>query len=321
MAHPFAHLDTVNDPDEDLSQPRFVMDFSLCRVAKQLRLLGYDAVCDERLRHQNLLAVAQLQRRIIVTGSPQLTSQIERHNRLAARIASQESQEPRAVTGYNSEGESVYDSDSSEHDNAIRFVHVHSADPHEVCVRKVFVACGLTWNNRHVFSRCVFCNRLIKDIPKQCAEGKVHPTVFRVYANFYQCPECGRVYWGMDGDVFVNYKALRTVEHLRSMVAHFVSPDPEGNQPCPSSRYPALPPLKRHFLSFPRVAKGLIFSFLPAEDLSSFVTAFPAMRELAELVHGGGDSEFQSEKMGQRKGRVAKVSSRVGHRAARETPK
>ena len=45
------------------------------------------------------------------------------------------------------------------------------------------------------FSRCLLCNALLKDIPRGDVEGKVPDFIFYHQKVFFQCPECGRIYW------------------------------------------------------------------------------------------------------------------------------
>jgi uncharacterized protein with PIN domain len=45
------------------------------------------------------------------------------------------------------------------------------------------------------FSRCLLCNSLLNDIPRGEAEGKVPDFIFYHQKEFFQCPECARIYW------------------------------------------------------------------------------------------------------------------------------
>lgn len=218
-------LDTRDDPDEDLTLPRFVMDFSMFRVAKQLRLLGYDVVCDQRLRSEQLITVAAQQHRVLVSGSRFLAPQADRYNRLIQRDRQRRQQgvpKTRKIVGYNSDGESEYEASSgsgSDDEPPLRVIQVKATDPHDVTLRTVMQQMALEWCDDRIFSRCVTCNRLIKPVEKAQVDGLVHPTVFRVYRHFYQCGVCKKVYWGVDNGVIVNYKAMRTIEYLKRYCA------------------------------------------------------------------------------------------------------
>mmetsp|Transcript_76049 Transcript_76049/g.88428 ORF Transcript_76049/g.88428 Transcript_76049/m.88428 type:complete len:421 (-) Transcript_76049:104-1366(-) len=221
VASVLASLDTCDDPDEDPSLPRFVMDFSMFRVAKQLRLLGYDVVCDQRLRCEQLITVATQQHRVLVSGSRFLAPQADRYNRMLQRDKQRRRAgvpKVRKVVGYNSDGESEYESSSSNESDdepPLKVIQVKATDPHDVTLRHVMQEMKLEWSDDRIFSRCVTCNRLIKPVEKSSVSGLVHPTVFRVYRHFYQCSVCKKVYWGVDNGVIVNYKAMRTIEYLK----------------------------------------------------------------------------------------------------------
>ena len=58
-------------------EEKYVMDFSLFRVAKQMRLLGCDVACDRTIRHAQVLAIAKRDDRIIVTASRKFVPHLE----------------------------------------------------------------------------------------------------------------------------------------------------------------------------------------------------------------------------------------------------
>jgi len=45
------------------------------------------------------------------------------------------------------------------------------------------------------FTRCLLCNALLDNIPKEAAEGKVPDYVFVHEKEFSRCPDCSRIYW------------------------------------------------------------------------------------------------------------------------------
>ncbi|CUG87085.1 Hypothetical protein, putative [Bodo saltans] len=314
-------LDTSCDPDEDLHRLRFVMDFSMFRVAKQLRLLGYDVVCDARLPHHLLLPLAAQQKRLIVSGSRTLPPQVQRHNKDllrqqlfretsaaattggAAGKSSGGLRKLRVVIGYNSDGESEYENSSSDDDiddeQPVELLQVNATDAHDKTLHTIMHAKSLVWDPTKIFTRCVTCNRLIKAIDRKIAEPRVHPTVFRVYRNFYQCPICEKVFWGVDNGVIVNFKALRTIEYLKryappvSATTPLSSTSPASSSPVVLGRQ--FPTFRRHFLSYPRAVKCLIFDFLDAEGLDAAAAAFPMLAELVNIVRNGDSRRFVPE--------------------------
>ncbi|MGC8809613.1 MAG: Mut7-C RNAse domain-containing protein, partial [bacterium] len=54
---------------------------------------------------------------------------------------------------------------------------------------------SLKFAEENIFSRCLLCNELLKQLPKEEAEGKVPDFIFRLYDAFHSCPRCQRIYW------------------------------------------------------------------------------------------------------------------------------
>lgn len=44
-------------------------------------------------------------------------------------------------------------------------------------------------------TRCLRCNVMLEEIPKERAEGRVPVYVYLKYDRFSRCPSCGRIYW------------------------------------------------------------------------------------------------------------------------------
>jgi uncharacterized protein with PIN domain len=45
------------------------------------------------------------------------------------------------------------------------------------------------------FSRCLVCNVLLNEMPREEAEGKVPDFIFYQRKEFFRCPQCSRIYW------------------------------------------------------------------------------------------------------------------------------
>ena len=46
-----------------------------------------------------------------------------------------------------------------------------------------------------ILTRCIECNSMLESMGKSQAAGKVPPTVFEIRDEFWQCPDCRRIYW------------------------------------------------------------------------------------------------------------------------------
>lgn len=296
--------------------PRFVMDFSLFRVARQLRLLGFDAACEEPWRHVHLQQIARSEGRIIVTASRKFAKSIERSQRLALQeypnekyaVGELTSKLPcgnKTLVGYNSEGESEYEFEPEE-TAPLQYILVDPSANFKAQAEKIIRTLGLAWDPNKIFSRCVQCNGTIFAEDKATVEGDVHPTVFRLYSNFYRCAGCRRVYWGMDEGVVLNYKSLRTVEHARALCERALAPSSRVTSPTHevpvchknwgSAPLGGLSPslsLRVHLFAYPRNIKCLIISFLSSSDHELLVKAFPMFVELVGVVQRGESWTFK----------------------------
>lgn len=50
--------------------------------------------------------------------------------------------------------------------------------------------------NRRLFTRCLDCNVEVGRVDKTMLEGKVPPKSFEGFEEFFQCPNCKKIYWG-----------------------------------------------------------------------------------------------------------------------------
>lgn len=75
-----------------------------------------------------------------------------------------------------------------------KFVIVEENEPPKQ-VQELFSKLALRLEEEKIFSRCLLCNELLKQLPKEEAEGKVPDFIFRLYDTFHSCPRCQRIYW------------------------------------------------------------------------------------------------------------------------------
>ena len=45
------------------------------------------------------------------------------------------------------------------------------------------------------FARCTACNGRIDPVPKEAVRSRLEPLTKKYYAEFFQCRECGKIYW------------------------------------------------------------------------------------------------------------------------------
>lgn len=241
------------------TSPSFVLEYSLFRVAKTLRLMGYDTVCDSQLRGMDVIRLGQVEKRIVVTGSAKL------HSRLSSLVSRSNQPRTRQIVGYNSDGESEYDSGDSASSTPVQYIKVDPSKSHLDTAVVILQALNLRWDEDKVFSRCVVCNCTIGAVPKEEIRSQVAANVFDLYEQFYICRGCKKVYWGVDHNRNVlNYKAFRTLEYLRRSVAALL--DGSGGPPR----------LHVHILSLPLKLKSRVMSFLDSASHLALNVAFPS---------------------------------------------
>ena len=62
-------------------------------------------------------------------------------------------------------------------------------------LKQLIGECDLSLDREKLFSRCLLCNDLLKEISPEEAHGKVPDYVLYHLERFFQCPQCQRVYW------------------------------------------------------------------------------------------------------------------------------
>lgn len=129
---------------------RFFVDRMLGKVAKWLRILGYDAV------YGSIETASQIETlcgegRIIVTGNTRW----------------------RHLPG----------------------VFLCESTRFEDQCRKLAAAGLIRREQFNPFSRCLQCNQLLEDVPREEVFGLVPEYVYATALSFSRCPTCGGVYW------------------------------------------------------------------------------------------------------------------------------
>src|SRR5690606_9489130 len=44
------------------------------------------------------------------------------------------------------------------------------------------------------FTRCLICNGILQDVPKEAVINQLQPQTRQFYDRFYQCSQCGKIY-------------------------------------------------------------------------------------------------------------------------------
>ena len=137
--------------------PTFIADVNVGKLARWLRVMGFDTLMFEGTEDSDLVRAALAGGRIILTRDSHIASRrLVREGRLKAVL----------ITSDNLDDQ----------------------------VRQVVRELGLPHDFRP-FTRCLECNQpLVERTPEEVRE-RVPPYVFRTQTGYMECPRCHRIYW------------------------------------------------------------------------------------------------------------------------------
>ena len=152
---------------------KFIVDTNVGKLARWLRMMGYDTLFFDGSDDSQLVATALSEDRVVLTRDTQIMKR-------------------RVVTT-----------------GRLRAVLIESDEP-EGQMRQVIEALKLDCQTG-LFTLCLECNQpLVERSPQQVKEF-VPPYVFQTQANYRQCPDCHRVYWRGTHWEAMNKKLARLV--------------------------------------------------------------------------------------------------------------
>lgn len=133
---------------------KFLVDRMLGKLAKGLRILGYDAAYYRGEDPNEFFRLARQEKRVILT----------RNTRLVPK---------------------------QPEDRVVRV----TVDQPVLQLKELIRTGWVCLNEEILFSRCLLCNALIEEIPREEAEGKIPDFIFCQKQAFFRCPQCLRIYW------------------------------------------------------------------------------------------------------------------------------
>ncbi len=133
---------------------RFTADRNLGKLAKWLRILGYDTLYDRGNADRAFFLKARRDGRIALTRR----------------------RDPGRPAGAGR-------------------AFVVRADRVEAQIREVLDGLGLSPDPSRRMTRCLICNAVLTEVPKEEVEGRVPAYVLQTCGNFRGCSVCGRIYW------------------------------------------------------------------------------------------------------------------------------
>ena len=139
------------------ASPRFIADLNCGKLAKWLRMIGYDTKLFDHRDDKYLIHMALTENRIILTRDTQI---------LQRRVI--------AI------GE-------------LKALLISNDDPLRQ-IRQAIKELGLNPSFKP-FSLCLECDQPLEKISKENVEDRVPPYVYQNQTQYMECPNCHRVYW------------------------------------------------------------------------------------------------------------------------------
>jgi uncharacterized protein len=138
-------------------RPKFIADENVGKLARLLRLVGYDTLFFKGENDSQLVAMALAGDRIILTR--------DTHVPLRRPIAS----------------------------GKIRAVLIRDDSPAKQ-MQQVMSELELK-DKRQPFSLCLECNRPLRPLSREEVQDRVPPYVWQTQKEYVECPNCRRIYW------------------------------------------------------------------------------------------------------------------------------
>jgi uncharacterized protein len=137
---------------------KFIVDHNVGKMAKWLRMAGFDASLFTGADDAAMVAAAVSEKRILLT----------RDRRIMKR---------RVIV-----------------DGSIQAILIES-DRFKEQVRQVLSTLRLDRSDFRPFTTCLECNRQLQESPKEAIKDRVPPYVYLTQDHFAECPACHRLYW------------------------------------------------------------------------------------------------------------------------------
>ena len=138
-------------------KPLFIVDAMLGKLAKKLRLLGYDSLYSSTMQDDKIIQLAKNEGRILVTKDEPLVRKAEKKKILTIQITS---------------------------DDEIEQILL-------INEKTKLGRCTVSGGN----SRCPVCNSELQYTEKDDVSEKIPTGVFENMSDFWTCKKCKKIYW------------------------------------------------------------------------------------------------------------------------------
>ena len=138
-----------------MNQPSFFVDSMLGTIAKKLRMFGFDCKYDSAIDDEDLILIAEKERRVIITRDARLATNSMQHDIATIKIQK----------------------------------HIEKEQLIEIACKIGWKRFELA------YSRCSLCNGILKIVSKDQIMQKTPPRIAESTEKFWQCKECNHIYW------------------------------------------------------------------------------------------------------------------------------
>jgi len=138
-------------------ETRFIVDHNVGKLAKWLRLMGYDTLFFKGSSDSQMIAMAMAENRVILTRDTQI---------MRRRVVA---------------------------NGRLKAILIQSDEP-EQQMRQVMDTLRLDCQFQP-FSICLECNQPLAERSKEEVKDQVPPYVFQTQSQYMECPGCHRIYW------------------------------------------------------------------------------------------------------------------------------
>jgi len=140
-----------------MSNWKFIVDNNVGKLAKWLRIMGYDTLFFNGSNDSSMIAIALAEKRVILTRDTQIMKR-------------------RVITS-----------------GRLKAISIQSDKP-ELQMHQVIEAFHLECQF-NPFTLCLECNQPLVEKSKQQVKDLVPPYVFQTQGQYMECPVCHRIYW------------------------------------------------------------------------------------------------------------------------------
>jgi len=140
-----------------MDNPKFIVDINVGKLAKWLRMMGYDTLLFDGDDDWRMIIIALEEGRVVITKDTQIVKRgVITSGRLKAVLI--------------------------------------TSDKSEQQIQQVVETLNLDYQYRP-FTLCLECNQQLVETSKEEVEDKVPPYVFQTQSQFVECPACHRIFW------------------------------------------------------------------------------------------------------------------------------